>query len=437
MARGADSLTLRRTRPDKAVGLCKENKVYDEDCQNMLRNVRNRCEVTNDDNSRFRGRRKRLNTRRRRGKKRPIRNMTWKDKHCGKMLLNIRGDAFANRIDELSTKAEEMMGDLEQIAADAGWNMVAEATARYGGKVAARHAGATLICGGGGAAAGSVVPVAGTAAGGAAGAVVCNIGAAVVDVVSGLWTAWDTWSNISEMKDLAAEAYQRVDQARQTADRISEVIEDPSKLDELRQDVMDEMVNAGVNDPCLKARKCFLVPYTPSQQGTYDKDLKSIRGGTTPGIFDAGPMNLGDSRGCCPGQTGHHLIQDAWLKSDGAARGAGDLCSSGNYDDGKAPVVCVEGMDQNTGSHGTIHTETEEELRSHLGRNGGRFTMDDAIDVAANAHENTVGRNTCNKECIKEQLRDYYDRMGCNPRATDKNGGPIGGQPRRGGGGTF
>ena len=179
------------------------------------------------------------------------------------------------------------------------------------------------------------------------------------------------------------------------------------------------MVEAGTRDPCLRARKCFLVPFDPGKQGTYNKDIK--RGGKA-GVFDRGPLNLGDSRGCCPGQTGHHLIQDAWLKkARGQPRGAGNLCDPGKYDEGKAPVVCVEGMDNRTGSHGKIHTETETALQRHLDKSGGNLTMNQAIDVAVEAHDKSVGGH-CNKKCIKKQLTDYYYGMGCNPRPTDRDG---------------
>ena len=421
------SIVTGRDRADQAIGLCKKNPtVYDADCKGMLNKIRNRCEISDKDNNRFRGKRERLNARRKKGKKRQVRNMTWKDKHCGKMLLNLNGDALQDRLEKLSGQADEMMGDLQEIAMGAGWNLVAEAAAKYGGKVAARHALATGICGTGGAAAGSVVPVAGTAAGAGAGAIICNIGAAVLDIVSGLWTAWDTWSNISDIKELVADGYAKLEKATQTAERIREVIDDPTKIDQLKKDVMAEMVDAATNDPCLKARKCFLVPYSPSKQGRYGRGEKDLKGGSGKGLFDTGPMSLADSRGCCPGQTAHHLIQDSWLKTPGSKRGAGDRCAPKRYNVNKAPTVCVEGMNQRTGSHGTIHQTTEDRLQAHLDKSGGKFTMANAIDVAAKAHQDMVGKNTCNQACIKDQIRDYFEDMGCDPIPTDRDGNVMG-----------
>lgn len=47
--------------------------------------------------------------------------------------------------------------------------------------------------------------------------------------------------------------------------------------------------------------------------------------------------------------------------------------------------------------------------------------MNGAIDVAVEAHDNSVGDH-CKKKCIKQQLEDYYDGMGCDPRPTNRNG---------------
>ena len=211
MARGAQSLKLRTTRPDKAVGLCRANKVYDKDCKTMLKNIRNKCEITDRENKRFRSSSKGLNKRSKRSKKRQIRNKTWKDEHCKKMLLNIRGDEFEKRIKELQEEAESTLDDIVDTAADMGMNMVINAGAKYAGKVAARHGGATLICGGAGAAGGSIVPVAGTAAGAGAGALLCNAGALILDVGSAIWTVWDTYSSFSNLSELIVEAKEKLE----------------------------------------------------------------------------------------------------------------------------------------------------------------------------------------------------------------------------------
>ena len=427
MGNRGGTIATGRNRADQAIGLCKDNPtVYDDDCKGMLNKIRNRCEVSEKDNKRFRGKRERLNARRKKGKKRQVRNMTWKDKHCGKMLLNLRGDELQNRLEQLSGQADEMMGDLQEIAMDAGWNLAAEAAAKYGGKVALRHALATGICGGGGAAVGSVAPGVGTVVVGAAGTIICNVGATILDVVSGLWTIWDTWSDISDIKELVADGYGKLEKATQTAERIREVIDDPDKIEDLKQDVMAEMVEAATTDPCLKARKCHLVPYSPSSQGRYGQKEKDVEGGKGMGLFDVGPMSLADSRGCCPGQTAHHLIQDSWLKEPGSKRGAGNRCASGKYSENKAPTVCVEGMNQRVGSHGTIHQATEDRLQAHLDKSGGKFSMANAIDVAAKAHQDMVGKNTCNQACIKDQIRDYFEGMDCDPIPTDRDGNVMG-----------
>ena len=145
---------------------------------------------------------------------------------------------------------------------------------------------------------------------------------------------------------------------------------------------------------------------------------------------------MGDTRGCCAGQTGHHLIQDAWLKSppsknkatgemETTPRGRGDLCEG--YDENEAPMVCVEGAGHSEGSHGKIHKATEKALQKKLENKEGDckngFTMDCAIEVAVKAHQKTFGE--CDPTCLEAQLKGYYDRLRCKPRPTDKNGKEI------------
>jgi len=176
-----------------------------------------------------------------------------------------------------------------------------------------------------------------------------------------------------------------------------------------------------LEDKCLKARKCVLTSKNKRKEPAIDADAESS-GKQTLGDL----LGMDDSRGCCPGQTGHHLILDAWLQS-GGQRGAGDLCN-GSYDEGSAPTVCVEGATQNVGTHGTIHRNTTDIAKRKLGKRipscHGGFSMACAIDVAAEAHEKTFG-NHCDSKCIKAQLEKYYGDKACKPRAVDQNGKPL------------
>ncbi len=98
----------------------------------------------------------------------------------------------------------------------------------------------------------------------------------------------------------------------------------------------DEMEQIARKNPCLKARRCKLV--TQKKDPKQKENLNQT--GKKNNLNDT--FGMGDTRGCCSGQTGHHLIQDAWLKSPPAnnedtgkmkamPRGTGDLCEA--YDE--------------------------------------------------------------------------------------------------------
>lgn len=408
----------------RSIDKCGGNPFNDHACCKDIDSVDDKCKQSGSENRRFRSARERRNNRRRRDKK-PllrVRNRTWKDEHCKKMLFNLRADNLESTLKDLQTEAQEMVGDIESIAADLGWQIVGGAAQRYGVRLAAKHAAATLGCGGGGAAAGSVVPGAGTAAGAVAGASVCNVAMVVIDAADLIWTVGTTSFEISAMKDQVQELLDLANQARGDAQRILEAIEDPEKLKQLQQELADELEQEALQDPCLKARRCMLVPKSASQETRPPNDTRN----RSQGQATMTDRLFADSRGCCPGQTGHHLILDAWLQS-GGNRGAGDLCS-GSYNEKSAPTVCVEGATQNIGTHGKIHRNTtdiaEELLAEKRPPCNIGFSMSCAIEVAAQAHRKTFGRH-CNKECIVAQLEKYYDGLGCRPRAVDQNGNEL------------
>src|SRR5262249_25173560 len=93
---------------------------------------------------------------------------------------------------------------------------------------------------------------------------------------------------------------------------------------------MDKISAEIEKDDCQKKLRCALSPYSPSK--------------------------------CCPGQTPHHLVEagsfydkgreEGWQK-DGTKQTA--VFGASNYDEAKAPCVCVEGESQNQGTHKLMH----------------------------------------------------------------------------------
>ena len=78
-------------------------------------------------------------------------------------------------------------------------------------------------------------------------------------------------------------------------------LSDNSKTIDSAKVVQEKLANwqrtAATVDPCLRARKCKLESYNDAKGG--DKHLKTGR----------------RDKGCCDGQTGHHLVPDAFVKN--------------------------------------------------------------------------------------------------------------------------
>lgn len=170
--------------------------------------------------------------------------------------------------------------------------------------------------------------------------------------------------------------------------------DDAIKLGAEGQDLL-----ATLND-CTRARKCNLVP-----KGKQDGSRN---------------VETADGKGCCPGQTGHHLIYDAMIK---------DANCSG-YEYSTAPTVCVEGGSQNHGSHARVHDAMDREvgLLANIGKvTSGSMSLEQAIDAAVKSHREAFPASRCKTSCIKAQLDGYYKSKCKNARlnARNKNGGEI------------
>ncbi len=187
------------------------------------------------------------------------------------------------------------------------------------------------------------------------------------------------------------------------SDLISELDKEVPNLEKVGEKLADWQRNAATANECIRARKCMLVPYndTKGQSGITNVTKKS--------------------KGCCPGQTGHHLIPHAFAKDAGCK----------NYKEGTAPTVCAEGESHSTGgSHAAMHTATTEMLLVKDGVLGKAKKMKyaDVRDGVLDAHAKTFPFSTCSRGCLKEQLDNYYKKcdkfgfkvtkIGSDPTAT-------------------
>ncbi|WP_162473656.1 PAAR-like domain-containing protein [Serratia microhaemolytica] len=173
-----------------------------------------------------------------------------------------------------------------------------------------------------------------------------------------------------------------------------------SKKEESLPLLSDEQTKLVDKNKCLTARRCQLVNYNSGDN--------SSRNG-----------------GCCPGQTGHHLIPRTMVEH----------CK---YSHNKAPTVCVESTNQHFGSHKKIHDMMDKEMIVKLkqklkvllklsaklpdAKNGIELTMNETIESAVNSHLKTFKNSGCTDECVRSQLEKFYsekqdkDKPICKPK---------------------
>lgn len=143
---------------------------------------------------------------------------------------------------------------------------------------------------------------------------------------------------------------------------------------------------------CLAAQRCTLQQYLPSR--------------------------------CCPPQTPHHLVEAAAFLEGRGKKTEVALAGVHNYQANKAPCVCAEGVNQNTGTHGLMHTfQSAVAARCPPGTltfaNGSTVTTKvttyaDARDSSIAAFQKVFPHSRCGKECLQAQLDSYHRRCGIN-----------------------
>lgn len=327
----------------------------------------------------------------------------WVDSHCNGMWykptnLKNASEEFNNAVkgslnklkDEKWGLLKDSMGELNDIAkAKAG----AAAEKKIAGLIA-RSVAKNVV---GGAA---VVATAGTVGD-------------ILEVAMLAWTVTDVLGTAEELAAMAGEEGAAVLANVQDSVDIQNKVESILKEYEDKPDkaLADAMRVMSKLNRCLRAKRCALVP----MKNTSAK--KAAHSGS----------------GCCPGQTGHHLLPQEMFKRKIDKIIPGDLVKSGpnkgnektesindpdncaaytNSMHDNAPVVCVEGTNNTHASHGMIHDKIDALMQRHREKNLGKdsITNDEAIDAAVKSHNETF-KPACNPECLRAQLHDYYDKL--------------------------
>ncbi|WP_227271930.1 HNH/endonuclease VII fold toxin-2 domain-containing protein [Roseobacter weihaiensis] len=386
---------------DNAIGFCETCPGRPpSNCRDERGAIESRCEVGRRESNRFFDGRQRFNNRRsrpgRRNRTVQARRMTWKDKHCGVALFQLGGPNVRDRIDDLTRQVDAYFEDIIEYAEELGANIAGDAVTRYGAAATGRYVGSAFC--------GPAVKV-------------CAGAMTVVNAVHGVWSIFSTGITLAQATTQINDTINRLSAIRGNAEVILRAAQNPGELPEIQRELSEQMSALAQADPCLNARRCYMVPYTSQgRQGPgaeLDMGSAALSPGGSPGLFDAGMLDLSDSRGCCPGQTGHHLLPRAMVAH----------CPG--YNHGAAPTVCVEGATQRMGSHGRVHDATDELLKENHG-DGQPMTMSSAINLVTDAYADSEVGDHCDPDCIKQQLQDYYNDLGCTPMPRDSNGNLVG-----------
>jgi hypothetical protein len=326
-------------------------------------------------------------------------NNGWMDDHCAGLW--VKPSEVMKFVEKLKT---ELQTDIVEVLKDAGGTIVKEA------KDAAIKKGEQIVISEGAAATTLVFP-------------------AVGEIIVGGVTLFNMISSVYTAGTIAVEAGKAAKDAYDTIKALNAELGEltkwasASKLDDV---VAMAQKTIALANPCIRARKCMLVPF---------KDAGSKAG-----------------KGCCPGQTGHHVLPDAMFRDVEGSKLARDEFKKipGNEDKtinrdklptracwGKyvenAPTMCLEGTKNHdaSGSHGKAHAKTEDYTKDH------RILPDMSYTDASTELSKRMAKSFgCDYRCIKAQLDHHYKEKalskGCDlstaqvtPHSGRSGGGPI------------
>lgn len=245
-------------------------------------------------------------------------------------------------------------------------------------------------------------------------AIVLNVGMLIYD-------GYDAKKTYDEIASQAKEQFKKIDELRKEISEIKQKLADFEKIwadKNNRQSLLsDAMYAKAESNGCLRARRCMLVPYeettyfndTSSKKAPADAVNESEGGDEEEKIGKGQHVKTKGSgphtgKGCCPGQTGHHVMPQSMFKN----------CP--DYNKFAAPTICVEGSTQYHGSHGMAHANLAKTMRTHEKTNGApiKNTLKDretAYEIAASAVKLLFPY--CDKDCIIGQLKAYHKKLNC------------------------
>jgi hypothetical protein len=239
----------------------------------------------------------------------------------------------------------------------------------------------------------------------------------VVPWAMGAWTAADLLSTARELAAMAGPrgeaALEAMNEIRNIRQRSQDILNDlktnPHKAHANAMSLMAQI------DPCIRARKCMLVPYR-NTTGVSEEFGETQKPQPLKARSQARHGN-----GCCPGQTGHHIIPHAMVKDAG--------CTS--YDYQGAPTICMEGVNNAAkhGSHGKAHANAQKAVIARLKEGMSKtISYEEAKDIGIRSIAQ-AGAAHCSRICLEAQLDAHYQTCKDHPFTANSGTGGIMNEP--------
>lgn len=278
---------------------------------------------------------------------------------------------------------KELFGEMSDVAVDMGIGNVA---ADIGTKFAAKTSAKVLVG-------------------------VVGVESVIIPILMTLWTIADAANCISELAGFMG------DKGKSFLGALDSIKNVDEKLETLAKELKDEPMKGYTNamkyaaelNPCTRARKCLLVPYkNTTSNGEDDPDRLSKKTGK-PLKKRKNKSQAQHGQGCCPGQTGHHILPNAMFTKTN--------CPGYSYED--APTMCLEGTSNSEGwgSHGDAHANLKKsvhryrESRLAQKKNPNVISYNEASNQGVDAVRDAAA-SQCDPDCLKAQLNDHYKQCG-------------------------
>lgn len=146
---------------------------------------------------------------------------------------------------------------------------------------------------------------------------------------------------------------------------------------------LTEDINNDKANECAKARRCKLVPFNAKKDGV---------------------------KGCCPGQTPHHVIPKSSFFKISVTDGE-KLAATAKYNPDKAPCICLEGESNTAGNHGLVHTAHIEISEGEM-VNGQKYPFSQHNAICSKAASRAASH--CSKKCLEHQVKEGHKKAGVN-----------------------